>query len=343
MPRGRRWTPKDDGELIARWDNDDRTLATVLDRSPKAIRARRHLLMKTHNLPKTTKTFLRKEERRALMDRYRDGTPVREIASEFGLAVAYVSAIARSEGLPMRQRHRAWNRDPTRRRELHNRMRRARADGKSYGKIAIEFDVNITTARRVTGSVTYRTLQHPPQGREKAFSCIDCDAPVGRLDTRCAACRKVAKRIRMQSYQQRYHVEHRPSPQPRPQRDPALPPYGEIITDDERIQCHECGRFYGSLVTHIRTHGLDAARYKERFELPRTSSLLGPAAAAKQRAAAIARNQGEIGRANIPPGFSRPRGLDNRLGSRINARDGQRAPAAKKATTGRREPDAPLD
>jgi predicted transcriptional regulator len=177
----------------------------------------------------------------------------------------------------------------------------------------------------------------------KRSACIDCGQPTGRPNTRCAACARIARSARNKEYQQRYHVEHRPSPQPRPQRDPALPPYGEIVTDDERIQCHVCGTFYGSLVTHIRTHGLDADRYKERFDLPRTCSLLGPAAAAKQRAAAIARNQGEIGRANIPRGSSRPRGLPMRLGSRINARDGQRAPAAKKATTGRREPDAPLD
>ena len=174
----------------------------------------------------------------------------------------------------------------------------------------------------------------------KRWACIDCGQPTGRPDTRCAACARIARSARNTAYQQRYHVEHRPSPQPRPQRDPALPPYGDIVTDDERIQCHVCGTFYRSLVTHIRTHGLDAARYKERFELPRTCSLLGPAAAAKQRAAAIARNQGEIGRANIPSGFSRPKGLDNRLGSRINARDGQQGPAAKKATSDRPESDA---
>ncbi|MGI8406227.1 MAG: MucR family transcriptional regulator [Thermomicrobiales bacterium] len=151
----------------------------------------------------------------------------------------------------------------------------------------------------------------------KRFFCIDCAAPVGRDGTRCVACRKTAKSAWNKDYQRQYHAEHRPSPTPQPQRDLTLPSYGEIVTDDEKIQCHCCGKWYGSLVGHIKAHGLNTDMYKERYDLPRTASLLGPAATAKFRANALARNQGEIGRANIPTDSSRPKGLENRLGSRI--------------------------
>lgn len=157
---------------------------------------------------------------------------------------------------------------------------------------------------------------HPPQ---KPYGCLGCGAPTGRPSTRCPNCRKAARSRRNTAYQEVYHAEHRPPPAVRLQPDPGLPPYGQIVTDDTRIQCHVCGRWYGSLVTHIRVHGLDAARYKERYDLPRTSSLLGPQAAERQRQAALARDQGAIGRANIPAGVTRPKGLDNRLGSRITS------------------------
>lgn len=173
-------------------------------------------------------------------------------------------------------------------------------------------------------------------------SCIACGQPSARPGTRCEPCAKAHRAERNKRYQHRYHASNRPSPTVRLQRDPLLPPYGQIITDDERIQCHVCGKWYGSLVTHIRAHGLNTSMYKEQYDLPRTSSLLGPAAAAKFRANAIARHQGEIGRANIPVGFTRPKGLGNRLGSRIAMSAGKSPDALEnKATTGHPGPDAP--
>lgn len=151
--------------------------------------------------------------------------------------------------------------------------------------------------------------------------CIDCGAPTGRPGSRCPACRAVAKSAWNKAYQWRYHATHRPSPAPRSQPRPDLPPAGTLVYDDDggRVQCHVCGRFYRSLVIHVRTHGLDAARYKKRFDLARGASLLSPATTAKQRAAALARDQGAIGRANLPEGSSRPKGIGNRLQSRVRS------------------------
>jgi predicted transcriptional regulator len=159
------------------------------------------------------------------------------------------------------------------------------------------------------------------------FACLDCGAPVGRRNCRCPRCGQARKAALNREYQKRYHAEHRPTPKPLPQRDPELPPYGEIVVDAERIQCHVCGRWYGSLVTHIRTHGLDAERYKAEFGLARGASLWGPATIAKQRAAALARDQASHGTTFVENGVTRPRGIDNRLQSRVRSSAGHREPA----------------
>lgn len=126
------------------------------------------------------------------------------------------------------------------------------------------------------------------------------------------------------AYLREHHQQHRPPPQPQPQPDPALPPLGVLIYDDDgtRVQCHVCGRFYGALPGHIRVHGLDAARYKEQFGLARTTSLASPQHQERQRQAALARDQGAVGRAalaELGPAPGRPRGLDTRLASRLIA------------------------
>jgi len=146
------------------------------------------------------------------------------------------------------------------------------------------------------------------------------------------------------AYARDYHETHRgrPAPEPQPGRGD-LPPAGMLIDDDDggRVQCHACGRFFGSLVTHVRMHGLDADRYKEAYGLARTASLLSPATAAKQRAAALARDQaGVLRRLRDEGGIPtrpRPQGLPNRLQSRV------RTSAAKIGTYrgGPRPPVAP--
>lgn len=126
------------------------------------------------------------------------------------------------------------------------------------------------------------------------------------------------------AYLREHHERHRPAPAPQPQADPALPPLGVLIYDDDgaRVQCHVCGRFYGALSGHIGVHGLDAARYKEQFGLARTTSLASPQHQERQRQAALARDQGAIGRAALAAlgsASGRPRGLDHRLASRLTA------------------------
>lgn len=163
----------------------------------------------------------------------------------------------------------------------------------------------------------------------KRFRCVDCGAPVGRSGARCPDCRKVYKRDWQRAYMHRYHAVHRPPPAPLPQPRGDLPRAGEMIYDDDgaRVQCHYCGAFYGSLVTHIRTHGLTAETYKARYRLARGTSLLSPATAEKQRQAALARRQGETYRDQLGPN-PRAAGIDNRLQSRVRSsvNSGKRKP-----------------
>jgi len=128
-------------------------------------------------------------------------------------------------------------------------------------------------------------------------------------------------RERRLAYMREWKKRKRPSPQPEPQPDPTLPPRGvmSFSADGTKVQCHACGKWFGTLNTHMRVHDLDARRYKEMFDLPRTISMWPPATQDKQRKAAIDRDQGSIGRAHIPPAVGRPSGQDSRLGVRIKA------------------------
>ena len=92
-----------------------------------------------------------------------------------------------------------------------------------------------------------------------------------------------------------------------------------VSEDGAKVQCHACGRWFRSLNTHIKTHGMDGATYKEAFGLPRTASMLPPATQERYRAATLARDQGEIGKAFLPPATGREKGIANRLGTSIRA------------------------
>lgn len=53
--------------------------------------------------------------------------------------------------------------------------------------------------------------------------------------------------------------------------------YGYLDGDDERIICHECGKLYRALGTHLmKAHGMTAAEYKEAHGLPRGMGLIAP-------------------------------------------------------------------
>lgn len=157
----------------------------------------------------------------------------------------------------------------------------------------------------------------------KRFECLDCGEPVGMPNSRCPNCRKAHKAAYQKGYMPQYHAQHRPPATPLPQRGGHLPPIGSMVYDDDgsRVQCHVCGEFFGSLVKHIRIHGLDAARYKERYGLARGTSLLSLATAEKQRQAAIARDLSGTGikfgqDGHLPPNR---KGIDNRQQSRIRS------------------------
>lgn len=114
-----------------------------------------------------------------------------------------------------------------------------------------------------------------------------------------------------------HHEKHRPSPAPIDRGD--LPPLGAMRTSDDgaKVQCHVCGRWFGSLNTHLRTHDMDADAYKEEFDLPRTMSLLPPVVQERYRAATTERDQGNRFRDALPPGQPRPKGIGLCLGSCI--------------------------
>lgn len=128
-------------------------------------------------------------------------------------------------------------------------------------------------------------------------------------------------RERRLAYHREYLAKARPSPAPEPQRSGALPPRGILVVDDdgERVQCHECGRWFRGLQIHVRVHGLTAATYKERYDLARGLSLWSPAYQERQRQAAIARGFPDIGRAALAEVTPQPRpvGIPNRLSTRI--------------------------
>ena len=113
----------------------------------------------------------------------------------------------------------------------------------------------------------------------------------------------------------------RPSPKPEPQGDAGLPPRGAMhfSLDGEKVQCHVCGQWFGALNTHLKSHGLDAASYKEAYGIGRTHSLLPPAVKDRYREAAIERDQGELGKVYLPRGVTRPKGLEQRLSVKIEA------------------------
>lgn len=123
------------------------------------------------------------------------------------------------------------------------------------------------------------------------------------------------------AYMRAWKERKRPSPLPEPQPDPSLPSRGVMVfsADGTKVQCHCCGAWLGALNMHLRTHGLDARSYKAMYDLPRTISMWPPATKAKQRDAALSRDQGAVGRASIPASIGRPAGQDARLGVRVEA------------------------
>lgn len=122
-----------------------------------------------------------------------------------------------------------------------------------------------------------------------------------------------------------------------------LPAIGNIkfSEDGTKVRCHVCGRWYGSLNSHVRTHSMTLDEYREAYGLARTVSLWPPALQDKQRGLALARGQGEVGKLHIPAPAGRAAGIVTRLSSRVassNARRGN-APRHKPEPDGDLTPD----
>lgn len=72
-------------------------------------------------------------------------------------------------------------------------------------------------------------------------------------------------------------------------------PYGRLVRDPDsgRVCCHLCGRWFRSLGSHVRRHGLSAADYRQVMGLCRTRPLTSG-----EVSAAISRRQAEAYRAH---------------------------------------------
>jgi hypothetical protein len=191
--------------------------------------------------------------------------------------------------------------------------------GMHSSKIARKYGLNRNTVTKIAKDAGI-TRRPPRKEMARHYPCIDCGKQDAfRPNTRCPACMTIHKRAYNAD---RGHPE-RTTPAPRPQDDPDLPPYGTMILDDDRVQCHVCGRFFRSLASHIRRHGLSPDQYREHYEISTSSSLLSPVTRQRFRDNAIRRNLAALG-TPIPEGGipGRQPGQRSNLGARINVSDG---------------------
>lgn len=172
---------------------------------------------------------------------------------------------------------------------------------------------------------------------QPAKTCAHCGRPIsGRGPTPAAGlrycarpeCQRVADRSRRQPVKearQRLSRDIR-----RQQRESsravaprgALPPSGHVVGDDdgERIQCHECGRFYAGLNHHVRmSHHMSADLYREKWGLARGQSLSSPASQARQRIAYEAKVAAGLLSGETLAANPRRAGTPNRLQSRLRS------------------------
>ncbi len=104
-------------------------------------------------------------------------------------------------------------------------------------------------------------------------------------------------------------------------------PIGEVVTDDDKVACHLCGRLFRSVTAHLRSHGWTKDRYCEAFGLERGQSLEGPQTRKLRSAAFTARLVFE------------PAIRDGSAAGRASARAGQLTRYAATAARGRRFPE----
>lgn len=60
-----------------------------------------------------------------------------------------------------------------------------------------------------------------------------------------------------------------------PDGTPSYAPVGSVVRDGDRVLCHLCGRWFRSVVAHLRSHGWHHLAYRETFGLLRSEPLEG--------------------------------------------------------------------
>ena len=112
-----------------------------------------------------------------------------------------------------------------------------------------------------------------------------------------------------------------------PDGTPCYAPVGTVVRDGDRVLCHLCGRWFRSVVAHLRSHGWDHLTYRETFGLLRGESLEGSTTRGlRAKAMTIRRVHDPAVRAGCE------------LGSEL-ARSGALTRAAAQAARGRRQPE----
>ncbi|HEX6343830.1 MucR family transcriptional regulator [Umezawaea sp.] len=104
-------------------------------------------------------------------------------------------------------------------------------------------------------------------------------------------------------------------------------PVGSVVQVGDRVLCHLCGRWFKSVLAHLRSHGWDELSYREAFGLERTASLEGESTR-RRRAEALRRRRATdpVVRAWCEKGVRR-------------ARSGALTEAAAQAARGRKHPE----
>jgi lambda repressor-like predicted transcriptional regulator len=104
-------------------------------------------------------------------------------------------------------------------------------------------------------------------------------------------------------------------------------PIGSVVREGDRVLCHLCGRWFKSVLAHLRTHGVDDLAYRGEFGLERTAPLEG-VTTRQRRADALRRRRATdpVVRAWCEQGEER-------------ARSGALTEAAAQAARGRKHPE----
>lgn len=112
-----------------------------------------------------------------------------------------------------------------------------------------------------------------------------------------------------------------------PDGTPSYAPIGTVVRDGDRVLCHLCGRWFRSVVAHLRSHGWDHLAYRETFGLLRGEPLEGTGTRSLRAKALTARREHDP---TIRAGCELGREL---------ARSGALTRAAAAAARGRRQPE----